>query len=136
MKGLIEVFEHTDEGISEIYNNGKWLISIKNWREANSVEEISCLEIQYITDQQFALISGKACRLLAPEGMDDTTKIQVLPLEAGMIYNLPVRSWFNNVLSKNCKFMYSESSDAADNSVYRPMSVQQIEQMRKEVCFR
>ena len=92
MKGLIEVFEHTDEGISEIYNNGKWLISIKNWREANSVEEISCLEIQYITDQQFALISGKACRLLAPEGMDDTTKIQVLPLEAGMIYNLPVRS--------------------------------------------
>ena len=56
------------------------------------MEEISCLEILYITDQQFALISGKACRLLAPEGMDDTTKIQVVPLEAGMIYNLPVRS--------------------------------------------
>ena len=54
------------------------------------MEEISCLEIQYITDQQFALISGKACRLLAPEGMDDTTKIQVLPLEAVSYTHLDV----------------------------------------------
>ena len=114
MKGLIEVFEHTGEGISEVYDYGKWLLSIKNWREANSVEKIARLEIHYTTDQQFMLISGKACLLLAPEGMDDTT-------------------WFNNVLSKDCKLMYCESSDAVDNSEYRPMSVQQIKQVKKEL---
>ena len=133
MKELIEVFEHTGEGISEVYNNGKWLLSINNWREVNSVEKIARLEIHYTTDQQFMLISGKACLLLAPEGMDDTTKIQVLPLEVGKIYNLPVKTWFNNVLSKDCKLMYCESSDAADNSEYRPMSAQQIEQVKKEL---
>ena len=71
--------------------------------------------------------------MLAPEGMDDTTKIQVLSREGGKIYNLPVKTWFNNVLSKDCKLMYCESSDAVDNSEYRPMSVQQIKQVKKEL---
>ena len=60
MKGLIEVFEHTGEGISEVYDNGKWLLSIKNWREANSVEKIARLEIHYTTDQRQSLLVAGA----------------------------------------------------------------------------
>lgn len=133
MAELIEILDHIEEGIREVYDNGTWLVSIKNWREANSIDKIARLEIHHTTDQQFMLIFGKACLLLAPENMDESSQIRVLPLEVGKVYNLPVKTWFNNVLSQDCKLIYCEASDAAANSEYRPLSAGQIEQVQKEL---
>lgn len=135
MSDLIQVLAYEGEGIDEVYNNKSWLLSIKNWREANDVDHISRLEIHHTTDQQFILISGKACLLLAPKDMDDTTEIQVQPLEVGKIYNLPIETWFNNVLSQDCKLMYCEGADAGDNgnSEYRSLSPAQIQAVTEKV---
>lgn len=135
MSDLIKVLSYEGEGIDEVYNNGTWLLSIKNWRATNDVENIHRLEIHHTTDQQFMLISGKACLLLAPKDMDESTELQIQPLEIGKIYNLPVETWFNNVLSTDCKLMYCESADAGENgnSEYRELSPAQIEAVTKKV---
>lgn len=133
MAELIQIFAHEGEGIREVYDNGTWLVSIKNWREANSPEKIARLELHHTTDQQFILISGKACLLLAPTDMDENTEVQVLPLEAGKVYNLPTGTWFNNVLSKDCKLVYCEGSDVVENSEYRPMSSHQIQAVQEKL---
>lgn len=134
MTELIQILAHDGEGIREVYDNGTWLVSIKNWREANSPEKIARLEIHHTTDQQFMLIFGKACLLLAPMDMDESTDVQVLPLEVGKVYNLPIGTWFNNVLSKDCKLMYCEGSDVAENSEYRPLSPQQIKAVQEKLA--
>lgn len=135
MSNLIQVLAYEGEGIDEVYNNGRWLLSIKNWRAANDVEHITRLEIHHTTDQQFMLISGKACLLLAPKDMDDSTQLQVQPLEIGKIYNLPVETWFNNVLSRDCKLMYCESADAGENgnSEYHSLTAAQIDAVAEKV---
>ncbi|MBQ4424184.1 MAG: cupin [Lachnospiraceae bacterium] len=133
MSELINILSYEGEGIDEVYDNGKWLIAIKNWREANTVEKVMRLEIHHTTDQQFMLIHGKACLLLAPTDMDDDTVLKVQPLEIGKVFSLPKETWFNNVLSKDCKLMYVEGHDAIDNSEYRPMSDKQRASLKELV---
>ena len=54
----VESFSYSGEGIQNVYQNDKWLIAIKNWREANDISHISRLEIHFKTDEQFVLLAG------------------------------------------------------------------------------
>ena len=91
MKEII-TYQYEGEGIDEVYNNGLWLLSIKNWREANTPEKVYRLEIHHTTDQQFMLIEGEAC-LLSCDGFNPEDEIQVTKLERGKIYNVPQGLW-------------------------------------------
>ena len=73
------------------------------------------------------------CLLLAPADMDDETELTVQPMEIGKVFNLPKETWFNNVLSKDCKLMYVEGHDAIDHSEYRPMSDRQRGSLKEKV---
>ena len=119
----IQSFQHDTEGINEVYNNGNWLISIKNWRALNDIANISRLEIHYTTDEQFVLLAGSAV-LLYCYGFSEIDEIQVVKIEPGKVYNVPTGLWFNNVLSQDCKLIYIENSNAAENcnSEYRDMT--------------
>lgn len=131
----VNYFAYEGEGIDEVYNNGEWLISIKNWREANTPEKIYRLEIHHTTDQQFILISGSAC-LLSCDGFGPEDEILVTPLEKGKVYNVPTGLWFNNILSKDCKLVYVENSNAGDppcNSEYRNMTEAQRAAVQKKL---
>lgn len=124
----IETFEWLDEGIQNVYQNDKWLVAIKNWREANDVAHISRLEVHFKTDEQFVLLSGSAALIYAQD-LNEQSEIHVLPLEIGKVYNVPMGLWFNNVLSKDAKLVYIEDSDtkaAPDNSVYKALTANQI----------
>lgn len=134
MKEII-TYAYEGEGIEEVYNNGEWLISIKNWREANTPAKIYRLEIHHTTDQQFMLIEGEAA-LLSCDGFGPEDEIQVTKLERGKVYNVPLGLWFNNLLSKDCKLMYVENSNAGDppcNSEYREMTAEQKAKMQQKV---
>ena len=108
-------------GIENVYSNESWLIALKNWREANDVENISRLEIHFKTDEQFILLKGSVVIIYAEE-LDEQTIIQAVKLEPGAVFNVPQNTWFNNILSKDAKLAYIESSDtkaAPDNKKQR-----------------
>lgn len=131
----VEKFSYEGAGIQNVYQNDKWLIAIKNWRQANDVENISRLEIHFKTDEQFILLSGSAVLIYA-EDLDESSEIQVQPLEVGKVFQVPQGLWFNNVLSKDAKLVYIEAADtkaAPDNSIYRDLTQVQIDAVRPKV---
>ena len=122
-------------GIENVYSNESWLIALKNWREANDVENISRLEIHFKTDEQFILLKGSVVIIYAEE-LDEQTIIQAVKLEPGAVFNVPQNTWFNNILSKDAKLAYIESSDtkaAPDNSIYRELTANQIVEIKEKV---
>ena len=122
-------------GIENVYSNESWLIALKNWREANDVENISRLEIHFKTDEQFILLKGSVVIIYAEE-LDEQTIIQAVKLEPGAVFNVPQNTWFNNILSKDAKLAYIESSDtkaAPDNSIYRELTTKQIVEIKEKV---
>ena len=122
-------------GIENVYSNESWLIALKNWREANDVETISRLEIHFKTDEQFILLKGSVVIIYAEE-LDEQTIIQAVKLEPGAVFNVPQNTWFNNILSKDAKLAYIESSDtkaAPDNSIYRELTAEQIVEIKEKV---
>ena len=122
-------------GIENVYSNESWLIALKNWREANDVENISRLEIHFKTDEQFILLKGSVVIIYAEE-LDEQTIIQAVKLEPGAVFNVPQNTWFNNILSKDAKLAYIESSDtkaAPDNSIYRVLTAKQIVEIKEKV---
>lgn len=122
-------------GIENVYSNESWLIALKNWREANDVENISRLEIHFKTDEQFILLKGSVVIIYAEE-LDEQTIIQAVKLEPGAVFNVPQNTWFNNILSKDAKLAYIESSDtkaAPDNSIYRELTAEQIVEIKEKV---
>ena len=122
-------------GIENVYSNESWLIALKNWREANDVENISRLEIHFKTDEQFILLKGSVVIIYAEE-LDEQTIIQAVKLEPGAVFNVPQNTWFNNILSKDAKLAYIESSDtkaAPDKSIYRELTAKQIVEIKEKV---
>ena len=122
-------------GIENVYSNESWLIALKYWREANDVENISRLEIHFKTDEQFILLKGSVVIIYAEE-LDEQTIIQAVKLEPGAVFNVPQNTWFNNILSKDAKLAYIESSDtkaAPDNSIYRELTAKQIVEIKEKV---
>ena len=103
-------------GIENVYSNESWLIALKNWREANDVENISRLEIHFKTDEQFILLKGSVVIIYAEE-LDEQTIIQAVKLEPGAVFNVPQNTWFNNILSKDAKLAYTICKNL---SVIRP----------------
>lgn len=122
-------------GIENVYSNDKWLIALKNWREANDVENISRLEIHFKTDEQFVLIKGSVVIIYAEE-LNENTEVQAIRLEPGAVLNVPKNTWFNNILSRDAKLAYIESSDtkaAPDNSIYKDLTAEQIAAVKEKV---
>lgn len=131
----VETFAYEGVGIKNVYQNNKWMIAIKNWRQANDVENISRLEIHFKTDEQFILLAGKAV-LIYTEDLDEASEIHIKQLEIGKVFQVPLGLWFNNVLSKDAKLVYIEDSDtkaAPDNSIYRNLTPAQIAATQEKV---
>lgn len=131
----VETFSYEEPGIQNVYQNSQWLLAIKNWRDANDVENISRLEVHFKTDEQFVLLAGRAVLIFA-ENLNVASEVQVQSLEIGKVYNVPKGLWFNNVLSKDVKLVYIEAANtksAPDNSIYKDLTPQQIAVAKEKV---
>mgnify|MGYP000932864367 CR=1 FL=1 len=55
------------EGMVRVYENGKWMVGIKNWKPMNDLCGIDRLERHNETDESFVLIDGKCTLFFANE---------------------------------------------------------------------
>jgi mannose-6-phosphate isomerase-like protein (cupin superfamily) len=129
----IKSFEFSGEGMTRVYENPKWMVGIKNWKPANDIAGIDCLERHNKTDELFILLSGRCTLLYANEstaGLD----IHAVEMEPLRVYNIPATLWHNTVTQKTTKLaLIEDSSTGAANSDVLSLTPEQLGTVKKLV---
>jgi ureidoglycolate hydrolase len=129
----IEVKEFSGEGMSRVYENSKWMVGIKNWKPANDITGIDCLERHNETDELFVLLAGR-CTLVYANEKDGSLDIAAVEMEPFKVYNIPASLWHNTVTQRDTKMaLIEDSSTGAGNSNVLQLKPEQIEAVKKLV---
>jgi ureidoglycolate hydrolase len=129
----IDSFEFSGEGMQRVYENAKWTVGIKNWKPANDISGIDCVERHNKTDELFVLIAGR-CTLIYANEKGGGLEIEALEMQANRVYNIPQSLWHNTVTQKDTKMILIEdSSTGMDNSDIRQLKADEIAAVKKLV---
>jgi len=127
----IKRYEFGDEGLKRVYENEKWMVGIKNWKPANDLANIDCLERHNGTDELFILLAGE-CTLLYAEEDAGRLEIRAVAMESMKVYNIPRSLWHNTVTSKDAKLILVEdSSTGPKNSDVVQLDKEQVAAVKK-----
>ena len=127
----IEVKEFSGEGMSRVYENKKWTVGIKNWKPANDISGIDCLERHNETDELFILLAG-SCTLVYANEKGGELDIQAVKMEPFRVYNIPATLWHNTVTRKDTKMaLIEDSATGSGNSNVLPLSKEQIARVKQ-----
>lgn len=123
-------YEFNGEGMQRVFENEKWTVGIKNWKPANDVTGIDCLERHNKTDELFVLAEG-SCTLVYANEADGGLKFGSIKMEKGKVYNIPASLWHNTITRKDTKMILIEDSNTSmDNSDILNLTEAQIAEMR------
>lgn len=126
----IENYEFTGEGMQRVFENEKWTVGIKNWKPANDVTGIDCLERHNKTDELFVLVEG-SCTLIFANEAQGSLRFGAVKMEKNRVYNIPATLWHNTITRKNTKMILIEDSGTSmDNSDILNLTEAQIGEMR------
>ena len=129
----IQSFEMNGEGMQRVYENEKWTVGIKNWKPANDITGLNCLERHNKTDELFVLLSGR-CTLISAEEVGGELKMKALEMEPFKVYNIPQSLWHNTVTQKDTKMILIEDvSTGMENSDILDLTPAQIETLKSLV---
>ena len=129
----IEVKDFSGEGMSRVYENKKWTVGIKNWKPANDISGIDCLERHNETDELFILLSG-TCTLIYANENAGKLDIQAVKMEPFKVYNIPATLWHNTVTRKDTKMaLVEDSATGSSNSDVLSLNGEQIARI-KQLC--
>lgn len=127
----IQKFEYQGEGLARVYENPKWMVGIKNWKPANDMAGIDCLERHNETDELFILLSG-GCTLLSAEEGPGGLALKATRMEPMKVYNSPRGLWHNTVTTREVKLILVEdSSTGAANSEVLPLGPEQLAEVER-----
>jgi mannose-6-phosphate isomerase-like protein (cupin superfamily) len=129
----ITIGEFTGEGMSRVYENKKWMVGIKNWKPANDISGIDCLERHNETDETFVLLAG-SCTLIYANEEAGNLDIQTVAMEPFKVYTIPATLWHNTVTRRDTKLaLIEDSATGPANSDIRTLSPEQIAVVRRLV---
>lgn len=111
----IQEFAFEGEGLTRVFENEKWMVGIKNWKPANDITGIDCLERHNETDELFVLLAGH-CTLLYANEVDGKLEISAVEMEPMKVYNIPATLWHNTVTQKDTKMILVEDSNTGMNN--------------------
>jgi hypothetical protein len=103
---------HAGEGLSRVFENEKWMVGIKNWKPANDLANIDCLERHNQTDELFVLLAG-TCTLLFANEEGGKLVMEAVRMEPLKVYNIPRSLWHNTVTTKDAKLVLIEDSSTS-----------------------
>ncbi len=123
-------YEFSGEGMHRVFENEKWTVGIKNWKPANDVTGIDCLERHNKTDELFVLVEGH-CTLIYANEENGTLKFGAVKMEKDRVYNIPATLWHNTITQKDTKMILIEDSNTSmENSDVLNLTDDQIKEMR------
>lgn len=129
----MEILNYTfeGEGMQRVFENEKWTVGIKNWKPANDITGIDCLERHNLTDELFVLIAG-SCTLVYANEVDGKLEIGAVVMEPNKVYNIPATLWHNTITRKDTKMILIEDSNTSmENSDILALSAEQIETIKE-----
>ncbi len=127
----IQKFEYKGEGLTRVYENAKWMVGIKNWKPANDIAGIDCLERHNETDELFILLAG-SCTLLSAEEGPGGLAVKATRMEPMKVYNIPRGLWHNTVTTREVKLILVEdSATGAANSEVLQLKPEQLAEVRR-----
>ncbi|WP_457944930.1 cupin [Caproiciproducens sp. LBM24188] len=127
----IEQYEFEGEGMTRVFENEKWMVGIKNWKPANDISNLNCLERHNKTDELFILLSGK-CVLLYANEVNGELVIEAVDMQPKKVYNIPSTLWHNTVTNHETKLILVEdSSTGMDNSDILELNEAQIAKVKE-----
>ncbi len=123
-------YEFSGEGMHRVFENEKWTVGIKNWKPANDVTGIDCLERHNKTDELFVLVEGH-CTLIYANEEGGALKFGAVKMEKDRVYNIPATLWHNTITQKDTKMILIEDSNTSmENSDILNLTDDQIKEMR------
>ena len=123
-------YEFNGEGMQRVFENEKWTVGIKNWKPANDVTGIDCLERHNKTDELFVLVEG-SCTLVYANETEGGLEFGAVKMEKDKVYNIPATLWHNTITCKDTKMILIEDSNTAmENSDILNLTEAQIAEMR------
>ena len=123
-------YEFTGEGMQRVFENEKWTVGIKNWKPANGVTGIDCLERHNKTDELFVLVEG-SCTLVYANETEGGLEFGAVKMEKDKVYNIPATLWHNTITCKDTKMILIEDSNTSmENSDILNLTEAQIAEMR------
>ncbi|SET75656.1 hypothetical protein SAMN05443270_1272 [Lacrimispora sphenoides] len=126
----IAVYEFGGEGMQRVFENEKWTVGIKNWKPANDVTGIDCLERHNKTDELFVLVEG-ACTLAYANESEKGLEFGVVNMQPNKVYNIPATLWHNTITQKDTKMILIEDSNTSmNNSDILELAEEQIAKIR------
>ncbi|MDR2023142.1 MAG: cupin [Hungatella sp.] len=126
----IAVYEFAGEGMQRVFENEKWTVGIKNWKPANDVTGIDCLERHNKTDELFVLVEG-ACTLVYANESEEGLEFGAVHMKPDKVYNIPAALWHNTITQKDTKMILIEDSNTSmDNSDILELDEGQIAKLR------
>lgn len=112
----IASYEFSGAGMTRVYENEKWMVGIKNWKPANDITGIDCLERHNLTDELFVLIEGE-CTLVYANETDKGLEFGAVAMVPNKVYNIPATLWHNTITKSNTKMVLIEDpSTSMENS--------------------
>lgn len=128
---VIQKYEFNGEGMTRVFENEKWMVGIKNWKPANDITGLNCLERHNKTDELFILLAGK-CVLLFANEVNGELVIEAETMEPMKVYNIPATLWHNTVTTKETKLILVEdSSTSMENSNILDLNEAQIAKVKE-----
>jgi len=129
----IAEYQYEQEGMRRVFENEKWTVGIKNWKPANDITGIDCLERHNQTDELFVLTAG-ACTLIYANETADGMIFGAVKMEPQKVYNIPAALWHNTITQKDTKMILIEDSNTSmENSDILALEEGQIEIVRSLV---
>lgn len=123
-------YEFNGEGMSRVFENEKWTVGIKNWKPANDVTGIDCLERHNQTDELFVLIAGE-CTLVYANETENGIVFDAVKMEKNKVYNIPATLWHNTITQKDTKMILIEDSNTSmENSDILNLDSEQVQKVR------
>lgn len=129
----IAEYQYEQEGMLWVYENEKWTVGIKNWKPANDITGIDCLERHNQTDEIFILTAGTCTLIYANETAEGIVfgAAKMIPQK---VYNIPATLWHNTITAKDTKLILIEDPNTSmKNSEILSLDKGQIETIKSLV---
>ena len=107
---LIEQYQISDKGYHPFLIRDGWQVAQLNYMPEQEIGNIVKLDIHHLTDEVFILLNGKAV-LIGAEINGNDVNFEVELMKPNITYNIPVGTWHNIAMSKDCEIIIVEKSD-------------------------
>ena len=106
---LIEQYQISDNGYHPFLIRDGWQVAQLNYMPEQEIGNIDKLDIHHLTDEVFILLKGKAV-LIGAKINGTNVDFEVEFLKPNITYNIPVDTWHNIAMSKDCGIIIIEKS--------------------------